>query len=132
MLEIATEAYLIMLAHCQSQYPLEACGFLAGDAGRAYIVTPVENTLRSPVAYEMDPRQQLEAMLHIEDDGFELLAAYHSHPHGPSQPSPTDMAQAYYPDLPQIIISLRDRTTPTMRAFLLAPDEIHEVNLRLV
>ena len=86
--------------------------FWVGADGEADVVTIIENILQSPVAYEMDPRQQLEAMLHIEDSGLDLMAAYHSHPHGPSRPSATDLAQAYYPDLPQIIISLRERSAP--------------------
>jgi proteasome lid subunit RPN8/RPN11 len=132
MIEITKEAYLIMLAHCQSQYPLEACGFLGGEDSRATVVTAVENALHSPVAYEMDPRQQLEAMLYFEENGLDLLAAYHSHPHGPSGPSHTDIAQAYYPDLPQLIISLRLGPAPAARAFLLSQEEIHEIEIRIV
>ncbi len=132
MLAITKEAYAIMLVHCQAQYPLEACGFLGGTAGLAYSVTLVENLLRSPVAYEMEPRQQIEAMLSLENNGLELLAAFHSHPHGPPSPSVTDVAQAYYPDLPQIIISLQTRTAPSVRSFLLAPDHIHEQFLQRV
>jgi proteasome lid subunit RPN8/RPN11 len=92
----------------------------------------VENALNSPVAYEMDPLQQLEAMLDIENNGLDLMAAYHSHPQGPSRPSPTDLAQAYYPDLPQIIISLQVRSEPSARAFLLASDSYQELKLRIV
>lgn len=132
MIEITKEAYQIMLAHCQRQYPEEACGFLGGRNSRAYVVTPIENDLHSPVAYEMNPQQQLEAMLYMEDNNLELLAAYHSHPHGPSGPSHTDIAQAYYPDLPQIIISLRAGPVPAARAFLLSQDEIRELTIELV
>lgn len=125
-------AHAIMLAHCQEVYPLEACGFLGGQDGIATIVTIVENALSSPVAYEMDPLQQIEAMLEMEDNGLDLMAAYHSHPNGPSKPSPTDLAQAYYPDLPQIIISLQIRSEPSVRAFLLAPDTYQELKLMFV
>jgi proteasome lid subunit RPN8/RPN11 len=131
-LAINKTAYAVMLAHCQAEYPLEACGFLGGQDGKAFAVTAVENILRSPVAYEMDPRQQIEAMLHIENGGLDLMAAFHSHPQGPSQPSATDLAQAYYPELVQIIISLRERTAPVARAFLLTHDEFNEVELLVV
>ena len=131
-LAIDKTAYVIMLAHCQEIYPFEACGFLGGRDGRATVVTIVENAINSPVAYEMEPLQQLEAMLDMENNGLDLMAAYHSHPHGPSKPSPTDLAQAYYPDLPQIIISLRVRSEPSVRAFLLAPDAYQELKLQIV
>jgi [CysO sulfur-carrier protein]-S-L-cysteine hydrolase len=131
-LMINKTAYAVMLSHCQAEYPLEACGLLGGRDGQASIVTAVENILRSPVAYEMDPRQQIESMLYIENNGFDLMAAFHSHPHGPSQPSATDLAQAYYPDLLQVIISLRDRAAPIARAFLLTHEEFQEVSLLVV
>jgi proteasome lid subunit RPN8/RPN11 len=132
MIAITRTAYLIMLAHCQSVYPLEACGFLGGIDGKAFSVTAVENALHSPVAYEMEPIQQLEAMLDLERSGLEMVAAYHSHPHGPARPSVTDMAQAYYPDLPQVIVSLRTRSAPTALAFLLTPDTVQKIELRVV
>jgi proteasome lid subunit RPN8/RPN11 len=131
-LAINKTAYAIMLAHCQEIYPFEACGFLGGQDGVAAIVTIVENALNSPIAFEMDPLQQLEAMLDIENNGLDLMAAYHSHPQGPSRPSQTDLAQAYYPDLPQIIISLRVRSEPSVRAFLLASDTYQELKLQIV
>ena len=131
-LAIKKIAYDILLTHCQAIYPFEACGFLGGKDGVAAIVTIVENALNSPVAFEMDPLQQLEAMLDIENNGLDLMAAYHSHPHGPSQPSQTDLAQAYYPDLPQIIISLRVRSEPSVRAFLLASNTYQELQLQIV
>lgn len=132
MLAITNAAYSIMLAHCQAVYPLEACGFLGGKNGTAYVVTVIENILSSSTAFEMDPQQQIEAMLAIEEDGLDLLAAYHSHPSGPSRPSPTDIAQAYYPELAQVIVSLRESSSPSARAFLLASGKVHELKLQLV
>ena len=131
-LTITRTACAIMLAHCQEIYPLEACGFLGGRDGKASIVTMIENALNSPIAYEMDPLQQLEAMLDLENCGLDLLAAYHSHPQGPSIPSSTDLAQAYYPNLPQIIISLRLRDEPSLRAFQLTHDKYQELILQIV
>ncbi len=132
MLTITNAAYSIMLSHCQVAYPLEACGFLGGKNGTAFVVTIIENILSSSTAYEMDPRQQIEAMLAFEEDGLDLLAAYHSHPKGPSRPSPTDMALAFYPELAQVIVSLRERSHPTARAYLLASDKVHELELQVV
>ena len=47
-------------------------------------------------------------------------------------PSHPDIAQAYYPDLPQLIISLRLGPAPAARAFLLSQEEIHEIEIRIV
>jgi proteasome lid subunit RPN8/RPN11 len=80
----------------------------------------------SPVAYEMEPLQQIQAMLAIENDGLELLAIYHSHPDGPARPSPTDVALAYYPEQAQLIISLTGAAA-TVRAYRIADGLVEEI-----
>ncbi|MCB8984799.1 MAG: M67 family metallopeptidase [Ardenticatenaceae bacterium] len=117
MLRINQPVYEAMLAHLQAVYPLEGCGLLGGVGDTAVRHTAVDNILRSPVAYEMDPTQQIRAMLELEAQGQEMLAIYHSHPAGPPHPSPTDVAQAYYPDAVYLIISLADRAQPVVGAF---------------
>lgn len=117
MLLIARTAFLTMLAHCQACYPQEACGLLAGSGGRFMAVYLIANTLASPVNFQMAPEQQLQAMLHSEAAGLAEMAIFHSHPHGPAQPSATDQRLAYYPDWPQFIISLARREAPAAGAF---------------
>ena len=101
-----------MLAHVAGLWPEEACGLVGGRDGRAVRLYPVENTRHSPVAFEMDPLQQINAMLAMEAEGLELIAIYHSHPDGPARPSATDVANAYYPDAVQLIISLATAPGP--------------------
>ena len=116
-----------MIAHVAGRWPEEACGLVAGRDGRAVRLYPVENIHHSPVAYEMDPVQQVRAMIAMEDDGLEMLAIFHSHPDGPARPSPTDVANAYYPDAAQIIISLADRQRPSVRAFTIRDGLVAEI-----
>jgi proteasome lid subunit RPN8/RPN11 len=118
-----------MLAHLQAAYPLEACGILAGPPGQAVHQYAIDNIRQSPVAYEMDPQQQLQAMLDLEARGWEMVAIYHSHPAGPERPSPTDIAQAYYPDCAYIIASLADRAAPVLRGFRIENGRFHEITL---
>ncbi len=126
MIVIERTAYLTMLGHCQSLYPQEACGFLAGANGRLSAVYLVENVLHSPVRFEMHPQQQLEAMLDSEEKGLPDLVIYHSHPQGPPRPSPTDLRLAYYPDWPQLIVSLESRHAPVVRAFSITATAVSE------
>jgi [CysO sulfur-carrier protein]-S-L-cysteine hydrolase len=77
--------------------PLESCGLLAGVGDAVQQVISVPNALKSATRYRFDPREQLAAFDQIEQDGLEMLAIYHSHPKGPLQPSPTDIAEAFYP-----------------------------------
>ena len=118
-----------LFAHLQAEYPLEACGILAGQNGQVAQLYPIENSLQSQTVYEMDPQRQLAAMLEIEERGWEMLAIYHSHPNGPETPSPTDIAQAYYPDTIQIIVSLRQRERPSIRAFTIVDGRVDEVEI---
>ena len=106
-----------ILAHTQAQYPLEACGFLSGRDGIVASQYPIHNRLQSETEYEMEPTEMLFAFLAMEEADEELLAIYHSHPQGQSHPSPTDIAQAHYPDAVQIIVSLAECKRPLIRAF---------------
>lgn len=131
-LSIRRSDYRAMLSQLQAVYPLEGCGLLAGRAGRVARLYPVDNALRSSTEYEMDPHQQLRAMLDLEEAGWELLAIYHSHPHGPPEPSATDVARAYYPEALQVIVSLADRERPSVRAFSVTGGQVEEVLLEIV
>ena len=121
--------YHQILSHLQAEYPLEACGILAGKAGKVIRVYAIENKLHSPTAYEMEPQQQLAAMLEIDDKGWEMTAVYHSHPQGPETPSATDVAKAYYPDVVQLIVSLRQRSRPVVRGFMISDGRTIEVEI---
>ncbi len=97
--------YAEMVAHVFSNPTLEMCGLLSGREGVVDRVWPVPNALRSPVAYRMDGPEFAEAMIGCE---FEPLGIFHSHPAGPPVPSPTDIAQAAYPDSIYVVISLQN------------------------
>ncbi len=118
-----------LLAHATELLPEEACGLLAGRDGRATRFYPVENARHSPVAYDMEPRALVRAILAIEAEELELLAIYHSHPSGPAWPSATDVAQAYYPEQAYLILSLDDPMRPEIRAFMLNDGRAREIAL---
>lgn len=127
MLTIARPFLNQMLDHLHACYPWEGCGLLAGDEMRVVTaVYPIDNILQSPTTYEMDPQQQVEAMLALEAAGWRLLAIYHSHPQGPEQPSAADVAHAYYPEALHVIVSLRRQTAPMVRAFQVRGQEVVE------
>jgi len=94
-----------VLAHVQSCLPEEGCGLLGGRRGRVDQVIPVTNADHSPVRFRMEPREQIEAMVSLEESGLELVGIYHSHPDGPSGPSPIDLAEAAYPEAVHLILS---------------------------
>ncbi len=119
-----------MLSHVIGLWPEEACGLVGGRDGRAARLYPVENVRHSPVLFEMEPVQQIKALLAMEAEGLDLVAIYHSHPDGPARPSMTDVANAYYPDAVQLIISLANRQQPSLRAFTIIDEVVAEVEWR--
>ena len=133
MLIIARPFLNQMLDHLQACYPLEGCGLLAGDeVGWVTAVYPIENILQSPTAYEMNPHQQIEAMLALEAAGWQLVAIYHAHPQGPELPSATDIALAFYPEAVNIIVSLRVQSVPVVRAFQFVGQEVIEQKIKVI
>ena len=131
-LSINQNIYEAMLAHLLSVYPMEGCGLLAGLDGRIQRHYPIDNRLNSPIAFELEPTQLIAAMIDLEAEGLSLLAIYHSHPHGIAVPSPTDIAQANYPDAVQIIVSLENPKQPQGKAFWIVNGRVTAVALKIV
>lgn len=130
VIELPKPLYEQMVSHALSGYPNEACGVVAGAEGRAVRVYPMRNADQSPVVYRFDEGEQLEVFREIEDQGWDLLAFFHSHTHTDAYPSPTDIAQAHwrdpvsgdpvatYPGTRYLILSLRGEE-PVLRSFRL-------------
>ena len=118
-----------MERHINFMAPLEACGLLGGTHQVVELVLPVKNAAESRTRFLMEPRAQLRAMEQIELEGLELLAIFHSHPKGPSTPSPTDIAEAAYPVV-NIIWSKTGRRWQT-RGFIIEAGRVEEVALNV-
>ncbi len=118
-----------IITHTQSEYPLEACGLLGGTGGVVTSHYLIYNKAQSETVYEMEPSEMLAAFLQMAERDEELAAIYHSHPQGQLYPSPTDIAQAYYPDAVQIVVSLAERQRPSLRAFMIANGRVSPVTI---
>ena len=120
-----------MRADVQARLPEEACGLVGGVQPRALQVFPVANALHSPVRYRMEAEEQIHIFLSLEKSGWDLLAIYHSHPAGPDQPSPTDLAESAYPECVYLIWFPRQGEW-TCRGFLIQEGNFLEVPLHIV
>ncbi|WP_297508634.1 M67 family metallopeptidase [Thermococcus sp.] len=72
----------------------EICGFLFGVAGEDVEVREVRfvrNRLASPVAFEMEPVEMVEALDEAEEKGLEVVGIFHSHLKCPPRPSGRDL-----------------------------------------
>jgi [CysO sulfur-carrier protein]-S-L-cysteine hydrolase len=119
-----------MVAHARDEYPKEACGLLAGRGGRFERVFRMRNADDSAMTYRLEPRDQLAVFREIEDNGLELAGIYHSHTHSEAYPSETDRRQAFYPEALYVLVSLADRSNPTVRAFSIHDGEAEERETR--
>lgn len=122
-----------MLAHILGCLPEEACGMIGGRAGQAEVVLPVTNLLHSPVRFRMEPHEQLKAFFWLEEQGLDLIAVFHSHPHGPPHPSHTDLDEFAYPGVLALIWSPAEAGAAPdgwqVRAFQIDNRQSHEVPL---
>jgi [CysO sulfur-carrier protein]-S-L-cysteine hydrolase len=118
-----------MIAHAVAELPNEACGLLAGN-GRVEHFYPMTNADRSPMTYRLDPSEQIRVFTEIDDRGWELAGIVHSHTHTEAYPSPTDRAQAFYPEALYVLVSLADRDAPVVRAFRILDGEVEERDVR--
>lgn len=119
-----------MQRHIESEAPLEACGMLGGRNGVVELVLAVKNAAASKVRFQMEPRAQLRAMQQIEAEGLEMLAIFHSHPRGASEPSPTDIKDAMYPVV-NIIWSKAGRRWQ-QRGFWIEAGKVEEIPLMVL
>jgi proteasome lid subunit RPN8/RPN11 len=113
------------------EFPNEACGVIAAEDGVPVKVFPMKNADASPVTYRLDPKEQLHVFNHIDEQGWELWAFYHSHTHSEAYPSETDRRLAFYPEARYILVSLADREKPVLRSFFMRDGEVEEEELIL-
>ncbi|MFQ6058174.1 MAG: Mov34/MPN/PAD-1 family protein [Anaerolineae bacterium] len=123
-----------MIEHARAGAPQEVCGILAGRQGRVVKLYRTRNVAEQPlVTYRMEPHEQLRIFRDIDEQGWEILGIYHSHPATEAYPSATDMKLAFYPDSLYFIVSLA-RQKPVIRAFRINQErgEIQEEEVVIV
>ena len=67
---------------------------------------PAKNLAAEPTRFLIDPKDHIDARRAARRRGLEVLGFYHSHPHSPAWPSPTDVTEAAYPEAVYLIVSL--------------------------
>ncbi|HSH03899.1 MAG TPA: Mov34/MPN/PAD-1 family protein [Anaerolineae bacterium] len=123
-----------IINHLTAHYPQEACGFLAGTPhGHIQRHYPIPNIAPTPTThYQMSPPHQIKAWYAIHTAQLTPLAIYHSHPHSPPIPSPTDITHWTFPQLAQIIISLAPPAPPQAQAYHYHPTKPLHIPLSLL
>ncbi|CAA7622521.1 M67 family metallopeptidase [Magnetospirillum sp. UT-4] len=102
----------------EAAFPAEACGLIVGRGrGQLVRVTRVvaaPNLLAADTdRFEVDPAVRLRLERDLREAGGKdrLIGHYHSHTDGTADPSGTDRALAFEPDLAWVIIGVLDGQT---------------------
>jgi len=122
-----------MIAHARQEAPLECCGVLGGRDGRVLKLYQATNAEHSRYCYNIEPQELFRINRECEENGWQFLAIYHSHPDSAAYPSPTDVRlAALWPQSLYFIISLLSPENPEVRAFRIRDGEVTEEELEIV
>ena len=137
MVRIAHSFVEEMVAHAKDDLPNECCGILAGPEGEVARSFRMTNVEASPFRFSMDPGELVRVDGEAGDNGWELLAIYHSHTGSPAYPSDTDVRIAggtaeLWPDTRYVLVSLMDPETPDVRIFQISGGAVTEEALEVV
>lgn len=131
-LKLTQEQHQKMIEHVESNLPFEACGLLAGRNAKVESVHKVTNKAQSPLRYMMDPIEQLSAFEWIESNGQDLIGIFHSHPTGPENISPSDIAEAAYAVVYIVLARVDNAPAWRTRGFWIEHGTYSEVALEII
>ncbi len=121
-----------ILTQAQQSPENEICGLIGGHNHIAQRCYPINNAATDQRRrYQMNPKEQINAMRQMRENNEELIAIYHSHPHAPALPSATDINEAEYPEAAYLIVSLNTLGVLEMTAFCINDKQAHEIALEL-
>ncbi len=132
MIRIPKSIYDGIVEHAKKEWPLECCGILGGKEEIVEKAFQLSNTEKSSIRYSMCPQEQLRVFEEMEKEPMEMIAIYHSHPHTIPFPSETDVKMAFYPEVSSIIISLKERDNPVVKAFRIEKEAIRLEEIEVI
>ena len=134
MLTITRELRDQIVAHARRDHPDEACGVLAGPAGRdrpeRFIA--MTNAERSPTFYRFDSAEQFRVWRDMEDRDEEPVVIYHSHTATEAYPSRTDISYASEPGAHYVLVSTRDTDITEFRSYRIVDGTVTEEPVTVV
>ncbi len=137
MVQISQALVDEMVAHAKADLPNECCGILAAPEGKVEKAYRMSNVEASPFRFSMDPVELVKVDSEAGDNGWDLLAIYHSHTGSEAYPSDTDVriaggTAALWPDVRYVLVSLMDLDNPVVRIFQINDGAVTEEPLEIV
>lgn len=137
MMDITLEFYLDreqygeILSDVNSRRHEEACGLVGGIRRTALKIYPITNSKHSATRFLMDGKEQIQAMLDIEKNGWDMIAIYHSHIQGAGgEPSEVDQLEYSYPGVVYLIISF-ESGGQVIRGFNFVDNRWIEISIKI-
>lgn len=134
MLTISRELHDKIVAHARADHPDEACGVLAGPAGRdrpeRFIA--MENAERSPTFYRFDSGEQFRIWTQMDEADEEPVVIYHSHTATQAYPSRTDISYASEPNAHYVLVSTREPDQTEFRSYRIRDGVVTEEPVTVV
>ena len=133
MLTISRALQADIVVHARADHPDEACGVIAGPAGRdrPERFIPMTNAERSPTFYRFDSMEQLKVWREMDDRDEEPVVIYHSHSATEAYPSRTDISYASEPGAHYVLVSTRDPEETEFRSFRIVDGTVTEEDVRV-
>lgn len=102
MLTLDRRTWLEIEAEAWRAYPMEACGLLLAADAESPVerFVPIANEARSSRVFTLDALGYMKAERLADDLGLAVVGVVHSHTHTAAYPSPTDVAEATKPLVP--------------------------------
>ena len=120
------------MRHARDERPRECCGLLVGAVRRIQFAVPMVNTEQGTSRYRIADRAHIELRRVLR--GFQpplrICGVYHSHPSGEAVPSPTDIAEANYPEWVYLVVGLERK--PIVRGYRIKRGRARELQIRTV
>ena len=132
MIRIPRSIYQKMIEHARKEDPVECCGILGGMNETVQKSFEIKNLKSSSVQFLMDPQEQLNAFEEMEKSSMKMVAIYHSHPHTIPFPSEMDVQKTVDPEMASIIISLKEKDEPMVKAFRIEKEAIYLEEIELL
>jgi len=134
MLNLRSDLVEAMFQQAKQDYPIEACGLIAGCIGsnRPTRLIRMCNAAQSATEFYFDSSEQLQVWKTMEARGEEPLVIYHSHTKSSAYPSWEDVEYATEPNMHYVIISNDPHCQPALRSFRIQKGIIVEEAIKVL
>lgn len=130
IVHLTMEQMYFITNETKQKLPLEACGLIFGEIEYDEVIVKnivaVQNKLKSPTTFKVDPEELFKALMVAEKKGYELIGFYHSHP---ASPEPSDIDTRYMKLWPNYVWLVISSVNYNVKAYCVSNNSVHRVKI---